>query len=77
MQSIKEIMKQLGWEEGSNDEVAKAYIKNLIKAANEGARPIPLKPKVRTQTHKNPDQERKNPEQSQMSFDFSKTSGDS
>lgn len=45
MQSIKQLMKDLGWEGEKSESVARAFIKNLVNAADETKRPIALKPK--------------------------------
>ncbi len=44
MKSINDLMKELGWNEKANKSVAKAFIKNLTKAAKENSKPQPLKP---------------------------------
>ena len=63
MKSVKQLMSELGFKPGANEDVAKAFLKNLNNAINESKRPEPMKPRQDLRLKKSA------PEQ--LSFDFS------
>lgn len=63
MKSLKELMSELGFKEGANEEVAKAFLKNLNHAIDQDQRPVAMKPKQDFRPGK--------PAVKQLSFDLS------
>ena len=60
MKSIKDLMKELGWEKNPQQNVAEAFLKNLNQAIDKNQKPTPLKLKPCTIPE----------EEIQMSFNF-------
>ena len=75
MKSMKEIIQELGWEDDANEAVAKAFIRNLVKSAEQSNRPIALKQTGQKSQKSNPKTSDKAIPQ-QLSFDLFKASGE-
>lgn len=79
MRRVDEIMKELGFKEGAPEGVQKAFIKNLIRAANGGAEVEDLQKYRRNQKRHQSKMSKKNSpgpnQEEQLSFQFIKKNG--